>query len=330
MKYTVKLYPYKDTYIRYVTIEADNRIVIDKDVVGWIKEYDVDASQYIKVVVSSIEGMEWWIEIHDASGAKVAEGEVNRNKPLVYTIPAPTTTTPTTTTTTTTTQTYTWTQEFKMRAETGGGWSPFVLERELVVSLKPYFEDNTVSISRAVLSFTLKEAGLVIPMSRVIRIYCNGNKVYDREVAVSPSGFSDSVEIPSNYLAPQTQFRVEYDVSPRILPAFLLGLSFEGTLQVTFTKILTLEEQQNPEQVQQKIIEYAKQSAKETVENQGNKVKNVEVEGNTVKITYETPQGETKTDWWGMFTGVLQQLPNIILVILVLFILIELIRVFRH
>jgi len=224
-------------------------------------------------------------------------------------------------------QRYTWTQEFKMRAETGGGWAPFVLERELVVSLKPYFEDNTISIEKAVLNFTLVE-NLTAPELRLVKIYCNGIKVYDKEVTVYPSGFSDSVEIPVNYLAPQTQFRVEYS-APRIFTWFF-GLKFEGVLQVTFSKILTQEEQQNPMQVQQKIIEYAKQSAKETVEAQGNEVKSVDVQGNTVKITYETPQGETKTDWWGMFTGFLQQLPNIILAIIILFILIELIRVFRH
>jgi len=325
MKYTIKLDPYKDTYIRYVTIEADNRVVVNEDVVGWIKEYDVDASQYIKVVVSSIEGMEWWVEIYDASGAKVAEGEVNRNKPLVYTISAPS---PTTTSTTTTTQIYTWTQEFKMRAETGGGWVPFVLEKELVVSLKPYFEDNTISIEKAVLNFTLKETGLIISMLRHVKIFCNSAKVYDRDIVVTPAGFSDSVEIPVTYLSPQTQFRVEYDVAPKLLPAYLQGLSFEGTLSITFSKILTQEEQQNPEQVQQKIIEYAKQSVKETVEEQGNKVKSVVVEGDAVKVTYETPQGET-TDWWGMFTSFLQQIPYILIVILILFIVIELIKVFR-
>ena len=323
-RYIVTIYPYKDEVaLRYATIEADNRIVVNNEVIGSATSFEVDASRYIKVWVSSIEGMERYVEIYDASGAKVTEGEVNRNKPLVYTISAPSPTT------TTTTQTYTWTQEFKMRAETGGGWAPFVLEKELVVSLRSYFEDNTISIEKAVLNFMLKEAGLIIPMSRIIRIYCNGIKIYDREVAVSPSGFSDSVEIPSSYLSPQTQFRVEYDVSPHILPAYLQGLSFEGTLRITFSKMLIQEEQQNPEQVQQKIIEYAKQSAKETVEAQGNKVKSVVVEGNTVKITYETPQGETKTDWWGMFTGFLQQVPYILIVILILFIIIELIKIFR-
>jgi hypothetical protein len=327
-KYIVTIYPYRDgVALRYATIEADNRVVVNNAVIGATTSFEVDASQYIKVWVSSIEGMERYVEIYDAFGSKVVEGEVNRNKPFVYTIPSSTITT---TATTTTTQTYTWTQEFKMRAETGGGWSPFVLERELVVSLKSYFEDRTISIDKAVLSFTLKEAGLVIPMSRTVRIYCNNIKVYDKEVAVQPSGFSDSVEIPVNYLQAVNQFRVEYDVSPHILPAYLQGLSFEGTLQVTFSKILTQEELQNPSLVQQKINEYAKQSAKETVEAQGNKVESVDVQGNTVTITYKTPQGEQKTDWWGTFTGFLQQLPNILIVILFLFIVIELIRVFRH
>ena len=322
-KYIVTTYPYKDgVALRYATIEADNRIVVNNEVIGATTSFEVDASRYIKVWVSSIEGMERYVEIYDVNGNKVAEGEVNRNKPLVYTISY------STTTTTTTTQTYTWTQEFKMRAETGGGWAPFVLEKELVVSLKPYFEDNTISIERAVLNFTLVESNLSAPELRSVKIYCNGNKIYDKEVTVYPNGFSDSVEIPTGYLAPLTQFRVEYS-APRIFTWFF-GLKFEGALQVTFSKILTQEEQQNPQLIQQKIIEYTKQSAKETVEAQGNKVKSVEVEGNTVKITYETPEGETKTDWWGTFTGFLRQLPNILIVILFLFIVIELIRVFRH
>jgi len=135
---------------------------------------------------------------------------VDRDKPLVYIISA----TPSTTTATTTIQRYTWTQEFKMRAETGGGWAPFVLEKELVVSLRPYFEDNTVSIEKAVLSFTLKEAGLLTPERRRVKIFCNGIKVYDKSVlaapeAVAPVAVAGTIEIPTGYLAPQTQFRVE-------------------------------------------------------------------------------------------------------------------------
>jgi len=55
----------------------------------------------------------------------------------------------------------------------------------------------------------------------------------------------------------------------------------------------------------------------------------VDVEGGTIKITYDTPQGE-KTDWWGMFTGFLLQLPTILIAILFIFIVIELVRIFRR
>jgi hypothetical protein len=225
---------------------------------------------------------------------------------------------------------YTWTQEFRMRAETGAGWTPFVLEKELVVSLRPYFEDSSVSIEKATLNFTLNEPFTLFPEQRHVKILCNGAKVYDRYVVIDSEGFSDSIEIPTTYLAPLTQFRVEYDVAPKLLPTFLFGLSFEGALRVTFTKILTQEKQQNPLLVQQEINEYAKRSAKETVEAQGYTVENVDVQGSTVIITYKTPQGETKTDWWGSFTGFLQQLPTILIAIFFIFIVIELARIFRH
>ena len=47
-------------------------------------EFTVDASDYVKVWVSTIPELPWRVEVVDESGAVVASGDVHRDKPLVY------------------------------------------------------------------------------------------------------------------------------------------------------------------------------------------------------------------------------------------------------
>jgi hypothetical protein len=130
---------------------------------------------------------------------------------------------------------------FPLRAVTGAGWSPFVFEKELVVSLRKYFEDPSIEIVEAWLDFSVSEEGGWL-WWRYVTVYVNGVRVHHQEGTPPITG---RVSIPVTYLSSVVQFRVEYG-SP-VWFEWLGNTTFEGVFSIRYRKYL--ERGETPEDV---------------------------------------------------------------------------------
>jgi hypothetical protein len=200
----------------------------------------------------------------------------------------------------------------------------FCFERELVVSLSPYFADPSIELVDAWLELTVYEHGLTLPETRYIKVWVSGAKVYETE---GSTPITARIPIPVTYLSTTTQFRVEYG-APRIL-TWLFGATLEGAFYIRYRKYL--ERGEAPEEALEEARQVHKEALEETFKSQGYEVKDIKEENGRISITVETPEGKTETkDIWTQFTSILAHLPYIIIAIFIIFLVIELLRVFRR
>ena len=329
MKYVIKIYRLGDPWERLLTIEADGRAVVSNAHIlidYYFISYDVDASQYIKVWISSIADFPWKVEIYDENGNIVAYSDnVYRDNPLVYKISKPTTTP------TPVTQKVSYSASVaKFHVELGGGWLPFVIEKELTYNLDSIWGDPSLSIEKAVLTFKMSEkpvlGGIYSPNPKPVKVYCNGRLVWSGDYNTQTAN-SVSVDVPPETLNGGGGFRIEIADNRY---GYCGGIVFDAMLTITVST--TVQSDESVDYAEKRLVEAVRNAIKDTLNSQGKSNVNVNVNPNgTINVSWQEPDGSQKSDnWWGSFGAFVAQLPNFIILIIVIFILIELIRTFRR
>jgi hypothetical protein len=326
MKYVIKIYRLSDPWERLLTIEADGRAVVSNAHIlidYYFISYDVDASQYIKVWISSIADFPWKVEIYDENGNIVAYSDnVYRDNPLVYKISKPTTTT--------TTKNVSYSASVaKFHVELGGGWLPFVIEKELTYNLSSIWSDPSLSIEKAVLTFQMREkpvlGGVYSPNPKPVKVYCNDRLVWSGDYNTQTAS-AVNVDVPPETLDGGGGFRVEIADNRY---GYCGGIVFDATLTITVSTVVQPGE--SADDAKKKVVEAVRNAVADTLSSQGKSNVSVNVnQDGSINVKWQEPDGTPKSDnWWGSFGAFVAQLPNIILMIVVIFILIEIIRAFR-
>jgi hypothetical protein len=189
------------------------------------------------------------------------------------------------------------------------GWNRLVIERELYFNFADFFEIESFKFHSATLTITISDVGfwLVNPFSIPDRltIMWNGYILYDG----SSFKGSKTFNIEPKWIEKENWVRIEYDA----------GTGNWGWLQVSNVKF-------------EAKVSYFEIDRDRVIEaNEGSLKKNKEylsgVINNPSPNTQITPTG---SDWVTGFLQFAQMMPQLLLFLIIMFIFIEIIRIFRR
>jgi len=222
------------------------------------------------------------------------------------------------------------THSYDLSAETGAGWLPFVFEKELTVDLSRYASSD-IEIVDAQLYLRV-DTGCWSADGITIEI--NGRKVYDGDAR----SFQGSVK---QYIVAGIN-RIVVTLKPQIYAVIVepvrwcQGASVTGRLTVTVRQYYVVPEYASTSDVQNIVNqtnESLRNAYKDNVVNtyqvQGYQVTSVRETPTGLQVTVQKPTGETETKSFDV-GGIFGQIKDIILLVVFIFIVIELIRAFRH